>query len=46
MQAAELGSYKHFETAMDISKHPIVPVALYVEIEKAREQALAKRKSS
>lgn len=30
---------------MDISKHPIVPVALYVEIEKAREQALAKRKA-
>jgi len=38
MQKSELGNYMHFETTLDASKHPIVSVELYLEIEKAREE--------
>jgi hypothetical protein len=44
MQTSELGSYQHFETTLDVSKFPIVPVDLYLEIEKAREDALLVRR--
>jgi hypothetical protein len=47
LQTSEIGSYKHFETTQDLQKYPIIPVDLYLEIEKAREEAmLAKRGSS
>lgn len=45
MQRSELGSYAHFETTLDASKHPIVSVDLYLDIEKAREDALQARKA-
>lgn len=44
LQTAEIGSYYHFETAVDMGRHPIVPVDLYLEIEKAREELLMARK--
>ena len=44
LQTSEIGSYKHFETTQDLSKHPIIPVDLYLEIEKAREEAMIARK--
>lgn len=44
LQTSEIGSYKHFETTQDLGKHPIIPVNLYLEIEKAREEALLARK--
>ncbi len=37
MQKSELGSYNHFETTLDPTKHPIVSLDLYLEIEKIRE---------
>jgi hypothetical protein len=46
MQTSELGSYTHFETTLDVSKHPIVPVDLYLEIEKAREESLLMRRKN
>lgn len=46
MQTSELGSYSHFETTLDVSKHPIVPVDLYLEIEKAREESLLVRRKN
>ena len=46
MQKSELGSYKHFETTLDASKHPIVSVDLYLEIEKAREESMQARKGT
>jgi hypothetical protein len=38
MQTSENGSYLHFETTLDCSKFPIVPIDLYLQIEKAREE--------
>lgn len=38
LQTSEIGSYEHFETAMDISVHPILPVDLYLDIERQREE--------
>ena len=46
LQTSEIGSYKHFETTQDLQKYPIIPVSLYLEIEKAREEALLARKGS
>jgi hypothetical protein len=46
MQKSELGSYTHFETALDWSKHPIVSIDLYLEIEKAREDSMRARKKN
>lgn len=46
MQTSELGSYIHFETTLDVSKYPIVPVDLYLEIEKAREESLRLRRKT
>ena len=46
LQTSEIGSYKHFETTQDLQKHPIIPVNLYLDIEKAREEALLARKGS
>jgi hypothetical protein len=34
LQTSEIGSYEHFETAMDIASHPILPVDLYLDIER------------
>ena len=36
----------HFETTLDASKHPIVSVELYLEIEKAREEQFQRRKAT
>jgi len=44
LQTSEIGSYKHFETTQDLQKHPIIPVDLYLDIEKAREEAMLTRK--
>jgi hypothetical protein len=44
LQTSEIGSYKHFETTQDLQKHPIIPVDLYLDIEKAREEAMITRK--
>lgn len=44
LQTQEIGSYQHFETAMEIQKFPIIPVDLYLQIEKAREEALLARR--
>jgi len=41
-----LGSYTHFETTLDASKHPIVSVDLYLEIEKAREENMLARRGA
>lgn len=38
LQTSEIGSYEHFETAMDIASHPILPVDLYLDIERQREE--------
>lgn len=46
LQTSEIGSYKHFETTQDLQKYPIIPVNLYLEIEKAREEALLARRGS
>lgn len=46
MQKSELGSYTHFETSLDWSKHPIVSIDLYLEIEKAREDSMRARKKN
>lgn len=46
LQTSEIGSYKHFETTQDIQKHPIIPVDLYLDIEKAREEAMIQRKGT
>lgn len=46
LQTSEIGSYKHFETTQDLQKYPIIPVNLYLEIEKAREEALLARKGA
>ena len=46
LQTSEIGSYKHFETTQDLQKYPIIPVNLYLDIEKAREEALLARKGS
>lgn len=45
MQASELGSYVHFETVLDAGRHPIVPLRLYLDVEKAREAEIAKRRA-
>jgi hypothetical protein len=34
LQTSEIGSYEHFETAMDIAAFPILPVDLYLDIER------------
>jgi hypothetical protein len=46
MQKSELGSYSHFETTLDVSKHPIVSVDLYLDIEKTRERQMMSRKAT
>jgi|LauGreDrversion4_2_1035121.scaffolds.fasta_scaffold648505_1 hypothetical protein len=38
LQTSEIGSYDHFETTMDITAHPILPVDLYLDIERQREE--------
>jgi hypothetical protein len=38
LQTSEIGSYDHFETAQDSAAHPILPVDLYLEIERMREE--------
>lgn len=38
LQTSEIGSYEHFETAMDVNAHPILPVDLYLDIERQREE--------
>ncbi len=40
LQTSEIGSYEHFETAMDITGYPILPVDLYLDIERQREEQL------
>lgn len=39
LQTSEIGSYEHFETAMDITGFPILPVDLYLDIERQREES-------
>jgi len=38
LQTSEIGSYDHFETAMDPTAAPIVSIDLYLDIEKQREE--------
>ena len=38
LQTSEIGSYEHFETAMDMNGNPILPVDLYLDIERQREE--------
>lgn len=39
LQTSEIGSYDHFETAQDLNTNPILPIDLYLEIERQREEA-------
>jgi hypothetical protein len=34
LQTSEIGSYEHFETTMDPSANPILPIDLYLDIER------------
>lgn len=38
LQTSEIGSYEHFETAMDLNSYPILPIDLYLDIERLREE--------
>lgn len=38
LQTSEIGSYDHFETAMDLNSFPILPIDLYLDIERQREE--------
>ncbi len=40
LQTSEIGSYEHFETSMDPNHYPILPVELYLDIERQREEAM------
>lgn len=40
MQKSELGSYQHFETTLDMNKHPIVSREVYREVEHLRERQM------
>jgi hypothetical protein len=33
----EQGSYSHFESCQDPLKHPILPIDMYLDVEKQRE---------
>ena len=39
LQTSEIGSYDHFETAQDLNTNPILPIDLYLEIERQREES-------
>lgn len=38
LQTSEIGSYDHFETTMDLNSFPILPIDLYLDIERQREE--------
>jgi hypothetical protein len=38
LQTSEIGSYTHFETAQELTSHPVVPLDAYLEIERRREE--------
>ena len=38
IQTSEIGSYHHFETTLDPLKAPIIPIGLYLDIERKRDE--------
>jgi hypothetical protein len=38
LQASGKADYGHFETSFNIQKFPIIPVDLYLEVEKQRDE--------
>ena len=38
LQTSEIGSYEHFETAIDQTLFPILPIDLYLDLERQREE--------
>ena len=37
LQTQESGKYDHFESSIDPLKHPILPIDMYLDVEKQRE---------
>ena len=38
LQGEKGPSYAHFETSFDVQKFPIIPVDLYLEVERQRDE--------